>query len=48
MCFIELVDYNENMLKDATKKGSKTRRSRKKSTPAAAQPQAVEAEPAAE
>jgi large subunit ribosomal protein L17 len=33
MCFIELVDYNENMLKDANKKTVKTtRRSRKKST----------------
>jgi large subunit ribosomal protein L17 len=32
MCFIELVDYNENMLKEdrADKKTSKTRRSRKK------------------
>ncbi len=31
MCFIELVDYNENMLKSATvKKETKTRRSRKK------------------
>ncbi len=37
MCFIELVDYNENMLKDTTtKKAAKTRRSRKKSTSAAA------------
>ena len=33
MCFIELVDYNENMLKtSASKKATKTRRSRKKST----------------
>ena len=32
MCFIELVDYNENMLKEAPKKAAKTRRSRKKST----------------
>lgn len=33
MCFIELVDYNENMLKDTTaKKVTRTRRSRKKST----------------
>jgi len=33
MCFIELVDYNENMLKDQTKTAakSKTRRSRRKS-----------------
>ncbi|SEG07877.1 MULTISPECIES: 50S ribosomal protein L17 [Parabacteroides] len=35
MCFIEFVDYNENMLKDsAAKKAPKTRRSRKKSTAA--------------
>jgi len=32
MCFIELVDYNENMLKTAKKATSKTRRSRKKAT----------------
>jgi large subunit ribosomal protein L17 len=33
MCFIELVDYNENMLKAADKKTAKaTRRSRRKST----------------
>lgn len=30
MCFIELVDYNENMLGEATKKAAKTRRSRKR------------------
>ena len=30
MCFIELVDYNENMLKTSKKAVSKTRRSRKK------------------
>ncbi|MDR0845765.1 MAG: 50S ribosomal protein L17 [Tannerella sp.] len=31
MCFIELVDFNENMLKDTTKKAAvKTRRSRSK------------------
>lgn len=35
MCFIELVDYNENMLKDSAKKVSKTRRQRKKSVAAA-------------
>src|SRR5690554_4975641 len=29
MCFIELVDYNENMLKDTTKKTRRTRRSRR-------------------
>ncbi|MDR2680562.1 MAG: 50S ribosomal protein L17 [Tannerella sp.] len=34
MCFIELVDFNENMLKD-TKKAGKTRRSRRKSSAAA-------------
>ncbi|MDR1114664.1 MAG: 50S ribosomal protein L17 [Tannerella sp.] len=32
MCFIELVDFNENMLKDARKTVGKTRRSRRKST----------------
>jgi large subunit ribosomal protein L17 len=30
MCFIELVDYNENLLKDASKKKTRTRRSSKK------------------
>lgn len=35
MCFIELVDYNENMLKDTQKKAAKTRRSRKRSSSAA-------------
>ncbi|MCP9612371.1 50S ribosomal protein L17 [Coprobacter tertius] len=36
MCFIELVDYNENMLKEkATKKTTRTRRSKKAATPAA-------------
>lgn len=33
MCFIELVDYNENMAKEA-QKATKTRRSRRKSTAA--------------
>ena len=47
MCFIELVDYDENMMKDtAAKKAPKTRRSRKKSAAAAEAP-AAEA-PAAE
>ena len=32
MCFIELVDYNENLLKDASKKKTRTRRSSKKAT----------------
>ena len=37
MCFIELVDYNENMLKEnVAKKAAKTRRSRKKATTAEA------------
>jgi len=36
MCFIELVDFNENMLKDTKKAGGKTRRSRKKATAAPA------------
>ena len=34
MCFIELVDFNENMLKDTKKASAKTRRSRKKATDA--------------
>ncbi len=37
MCFIELVDYDENMMKDVTKKPAKTRRSRKKSAAPAAE-----------
>jgi ribosomal protein L17 len=41
MCFIELVDFNENMLKETKKAAAKTRRSRSKkatddTTPAAA------------
>jgi large subunit ribosomal protein L17 len=32
MCFIELVDFNENMLKETKKAVAKTRRSRRKST----------------
>ena len=36
MCFIELVDYNENMLKEkGAKKAGRTRRSRRSSKPAA-------------
>ncbi len=36
MCFIELVDYNENMLKEkSAKKEGRTRRSRRSSKPAA-------------
>lgn len=45
MCFIELVDYNENMLKDKTaKKEGRTRRSRRKSSAPAAEA-APKAEP---
>ena len=37
-CFIELVDFNENMLKDKKEAKTKTtRRSRKKAAPAAAE-----------
>ena len=37
MCFIELVDYNENMLKEkAAKKATRTRRSKKKAEEAPA------------
>lgn len=47
MCIIELVDYNENMLKEKTaKKATRTRRSKKAATPAevvAEQPAAEEA-----
>ena len=32
MCFIELVDYNENMAKSAAKKTTRTRRSKKNTT----------------
>lgn len=45
MCFIELVDYNENLLKDAApKKKARTRRSSKK----AATAEVVEVAPVAE
>ncbi len=47
MCFIELVDYNENMLSDKTAKKAKTRRSSKKKEEVAA-PAADAAETAAE
>lgn len=47
-CFIELVDYNENMLKTKdAKKTTRTRRSRKAAAPAAEAP-AVAETPAAE
>ena len=42
MCFIELVDYNENLRKDASKKKTRTRRSSKKAA------EVVEAAPVAE
>ena len=45
-CFIELVDFNENMLKTEKKKATRTRRSRKSSAAETAAP-AVET-PAAE
>ncbi|HHT62034.1 MAG TPA: 50S ribosomal protein L17 [Bacteroidales bacterium] len=39
MCIIELVDYNENMLKEKeAKKSTRTRRSRKTAAPTAEQP----------
>lgn len=48
MCFIELVDYNENLLKDAAgKKKTKTRRAGKKAA-AKAEEVVVEEAPAAE
>lgn len=47
MCFIELVDYNEAMLKAKDeKKTGRTRRSRKSSKPAAAPAEAPKAEDA--
>lgn len=43
MCFIELVDYNENMAKDKTvKKATRTRRSKKSSAEAAPVAEAAE------
>lgn len=39
-CFIELVDYNENMLKEKTAKKSRTRRLKKAAAPAAEAPAA--------
>jgi len=51
MCFIELVDYNENMLKEkTTKKAARTRRSKKSTADTAAAPAeavATEEKPAA-
>ena len=50
MCFIELVDFNENMAKEkVAKKTTRTRRSKKNATAAeAAAPEAPATEPAAE
>ena len=49
MCFIELVDYNEALLKDkGEKKTKRTRRSRKSAAPAAEAPAAPAEEKAAE
>ena len=56
MCFIELVDFDENMMKDTAKKSTRTRRSRKKATsadeaqaaPEAQQPAQEQEAPAAE
>ncbi len=44
MCFIELVDFNENMLSEGKTKRTRTRRSRRKSSAAAAAPVAAGAE----
>lgn len=46
-CFIELVDYNEAMMKDKTAKAKPTRRSRRKGAKPAAAPAAEAAAPAA-
>jgi len=49
MCFIELVDFNEAMLKDTTaKKSTKTRRSRRKKADAPAADAPAAETPAAE
>ena len=47
MCFIELVDFNENMLKDAKKATAKTRRSRRKASGTAASTEATHSAPVA-
>ena len=48
MCFIELVDYNENMAKEkVAKKATRTRRSKKATTEAAAPAEAPVAEASA-
>jgi large subunit ribosomal protein L17 len=38
MCFIELVDFDENMAKTPAKKATRTRRSKKTAAPAAEAP----------
>ena len=43
MCFIELVDYNENMAKSAAKKATRTRRSKKSAAATKAPAEATEA-----
>ena len=43
MCFIELVDYNENMAKSAAKKATRTRRSKKSAAVTEAPAEATEA-----
>ena len=43
MCFIELVDYNENMAKSAAKKATRTRRSKKSVAATEAPAEATEA-----
>ncbi|ERM88833.1 hypothetical protein NSB1T_12145 [Coprobacter fastidiosus NSB1 = JCM 33896] len=49
MCFIELVDYNENMLKEkAAKKTTRTRRSKKSAAVAPATAETSAETPAAE
>ncbi|NDV63865.1 50S ribosomal protein L17 [Bacteroides sp. 224] len=49
MCFIELVDYNENMAKEkVTKKATRTRRSKKAVTTQAEEAAVVEETPAVE
>ncbi|WP_321519339.1 50S ribosomal protein L17 [uncultured Bacteroides sp.] len=49
MCFIELVDYNENMAKEkVAKKATRTRRSKKAETATAVEATVVEEAPATE
>ena len=48
MCFIELVDYNENMAKTAAKKATRTRRSKKSAATEATAEATTEEAPKAE